>query len=190
MGRPKSYDPETAIIAVKELFWLQGYEGTSLQDIERATGLAKQSLYREFGDKRGIYLAALRHYEQHEAAEAARILGEHPSARKGFAALFASVIAEARGRDRRGCFLCNAGADRTMIDATIGTAVSDAMERLAMTFARKIDDRDPHHARSRALLAAYIGLRIQVRAGSSHAALAATVDHLLESFFQGGSSAA
>ena len=76
MGRPKNFDPETAIAAVKELFWLQGYEGTSLHDIERATGLAKQSLYREFGDKRGIYLAALRHYEQHEAAEAARLRRE------------------------------------------------------------------------------------------------------------------
>lgn len=183
MGRPKNFDPETAIAAVKELFWLQGYEGTSLQDIELATGLAKQSLYREFGDKRGIYLAALRHYEQHEAAEAARVLAQHDNPRDAFAALFAIVIAEAESSHRRGCFLCNAGADRTMIDPAIGTAVSDAMERLAFTFARKLDDADPLLGRARALVAFYVGLRISVRAGSAFDPLVATVRHGIGVFF-------
>ena len=183
MGRPKNFDPETAIAAVKELFWLQGYEGTSLHDIELATGLAKQSLYREFGDKRGIYLAALRHYEQNEAAEAARLLGQHADPRRAFAALFMAVIAEALDIHRRGCFLCNAGADRTMIDPAIGTAVSDAMERLAQTFAKKIGDTDPMLARARTLAAAYIGLRIQVRSGAQYAMLHAAVEYCINLFF-------
>lgn len=183
MGRPKNFDPETAIAAVKELFWLHGYEGTSLQDIERATGLAKQSLYRQYGDKRGIYLAALRHYEQHEAAEAARLLARHADPREAFASLFAAVIAEAQDSHRRGCFLCNAGADHTMIDPAIGTAVSDAMERLVLTFARKLGDSDPLLARSRALVVIYVGLRISVRAGGAYDPLIATVRHCLDMFF-------
>lgn len=183
MGRPKNFDPETAIAAVKELFWLHGYEGTSLQDIERATGLAKQSLYRQYGDKRGIYLAALRHHEQHEAAEAARLLARHADPREAFASLFAAVIAEAQDSHRRGCFLCNAGADRTMIDPAIGTAVSDAMERLVLTFARKLGDSDPLLARSRALVVIYVGLRISVRAGGAYDPLIATVRHCLDMFF-------
>lgn len=183
MGRPKSFEPDSAIAAVKELFWLQGYEGTSLHDIERVTGLAKQSLYREFGDKRGIYLAALRHYEQHEAAEAGRLLHEHATARGAFAALFASVIAEAKGSQRRGCFLCNAGADRTMIDPTISKAVSDAMQRLIMTFARKISEDGPKYPSATALAASYIGLRILVRAGATFDVLETTVVALLAKHF-------
>lgn len=185
MGRPKTFDPERAIAAVKDLFWLQGYEGTSLNDIEQATGLAKQSLYREFGNKRGIYLAALRHYEQHEAAEAGHLLNRYEEPADAFQALFASVIAEAKHSERRGCFLCNAGADRTAIDPAIGAAVSDAMERLVLSFARKTEDRDPLLPHARTLVAAYIGLRIQVRSGSSFASLEATVKRLIASFFDG-----
>ncbi len=184
MGRPKNFEPDVAIAAAKEVFWLQGYEGTSLHDIERVTGLAKQSLYREFGDKRGIYLAALRHYEQHEAAEAGRLLDGHATAKDAFAALFAAVIAEAKGSERRGCFLCNAGADRTMIDPAISKAVSEAMQRLIMTFARKIGEVGPSYPSAGALTASYIGLRILVRAGATLSVLEAAVDALLAKHFE------
>lgn len=183
MGRPKNFEPDSAIAAVKELFWLQGYEGTSLHDIERVTGLAKQSLYREFGDKRGIYLAALRHYEQHEAAEAASLLSGHETARDAFAALFAAIIQEARGSERRGCFLCNAGADRTMIDPTISKVVSEAMQRLIMTFGRRLDEMGPIYPMATGLAASYIGVRILVRAGTTFSVLEAAVDALLLKHF-------
>lgn len=70
-----------------------------------------------------------------------------------------------------------------MIDPAIGTAVSDAMERLAFTFARKLDDADPLLGRARALVAFYVGLRISVRAGCAFDPLVATVRHGIGVFF-------
>ena len=45
------------------LFWRVGYGATSIQDLERATKLRRGSLYNAFGDKEGLFVAALKRYD-------------------------------------------------------------------------------------------------------------------------------
>ncbi|GLQ88778.1 TetR/AcrR family transcriptional regulator [Dyella flagellata] len=61
-GRPRAYDPETALRAAAEAFWKTGYSGTSLDDISAATGMNRPSLSAAFGDKHDIYVKALNAY--------------------------------------------------------------------------------------------------------------------------------
>src|SRR5262245_55977315 len=61
-GRPRAYDPETALQNAIDVFWQTGYSGTSLDDLSAATGMNRPSLYAAFGDKRALYLKALDHY--------------------------------------------------------------------------------------------------------------------------------
>jgi TetR/AcrR family transcriptional regulator, copper-responsive repressor len=58
-GRPRAYDPDAALRAARDVFWVKGYAATSLDDIAQATGMNRPSLYAAFGDKDAIYLAAL-----------------------------------------------------------------------------------------------------------------------------------
>lgn len=58
-GRPRKYDPETALSAASSVFWRKGYEAASLDDLAAATGMNRPSLYAAFGDKEQLYLAAL-----------------------------------------------------------------------------------------------------------------------------------
>ena len=44
------------------VFWKHGFADTSLQDLERATGVNKSGLYTEFRDKEDLFVACLRHY--------------------------------------------------------------------------------------------------------------------------------
>ena len=44
------------------VFWKHGFSDTSLQDLERATGVNKSGLYSEFRDKEDLFVACLRHY--------------------------------------------------------------------------------------------------------------------------------
>ncbi|MFA9200543.1 MAG: TetR/AcrR family transcriptional regulator [Cypionkella sp.] len=62
MPRPASFDREEALDAVMRTFWEHGFEATSLDRIERATGLKRQSLYNAFGDKEAMFAAALDRY--------------------------------------------------------------------------------------------------------------------------------
>ena len=45
-------------------FWRHGFEGSSVEELERATGLGRSSLYNTFGNKRALFLAALDRYAQ------------------------------------------------------------------------------------------------------------------------------
>lgn len=44
------------------MFWEQGFAATSLQDLERATGVNRSGLYSEFADKDALYVATPDHY--------------------------------------------------------------------------------------------------------------------------------
>lgn len=61
-GRPRKTDPNGALETSMKLFWAKGFEGTSMNDLAVATGMAKPGLYATFGDKEALYTKALTHY--------------------------------------------------------------------------------------------------------------------------------
>ena len=63
-GRPRAYEPQSALRRAALAFWKTGYSGTSLEDIAAATGMNRPSLHAAFGDKHEIYVKALRDYWQ------------------------------------------------------------------------------------------------------------------------------
>ncbi|MFK5956185.1 MAG: TetR/AcrR family transcriptional regulator [Planctomycetota bacterium] len=64
MSRPKSFDPEIALQNAMQVFWLHGFEATSIQMLLDAMGIERFSLYSTFGDKRSLFLAALGLYDR------------------------------------------------------------------------------------------------------------------------------
>ena len=62
MARTKEFDVDAALDRAIELFWAQGYEATSLNDLLDHMEIGRQSLYDTFGDKHALFLAALDRY--------------------------------------------------------------------------------------------------------------------------------
>jgi AcrR family transcriptional regulator len=62
MGRPKNFSREGVLEKALPVFWKHGFAETSLQELEKATGVNKSGLYAEFADKGDLYLESLRHY--------------------------------------------------------------------------------------------------------------------------------
>lgn len=60
MGRKKKFNQQDVLTAIGETFITYGYEGTSLDDLVKATGLLRGSLYSTFGSKRRMFIAVLR----------------------------------------------------------------------------------------------------------------------------------
>lgn len=71
MARPRTFDEDTVIRAARDQFRRCGYSGTSLDDLVKATGLAKASIYNAFGDKHALYIRAFDNY----CTEAVEALG-------------------------------------------------------------------------------------------------------------------
>jgi TetR/AcrR family transcriptional repressor of nem operon len=64
MAGKKRFDEEAVLNALVQTFWARGYEATSIEDLERATGLRRQSLYGAFGPKEAMYARAMDRYFQ------------------------------------------------------------------------------------------------------------------------------
>lgn len=63
-GRKLSFDPDVALEQMMRVFWQQGYAATSVDDLCRAVGVPKPSLYSYFGDKEQILIQALQLFSE------------------------------------------------------------------------------------------------------------------------------
>ncbi|MFL4904970.1 TetR/AcrR family transcriptional regulator [Streptomyces sp. MMS24-I2-30] len=61
-GRPRRYDPDTALDAAMLVFWARGYEGTSMSDLTAAMGMSTPSIYGAFGDKETLFKRVVERY--------------------------------------------------------------------------------------------------------------------------------
>ena len=65
-GRPKNFSRQEVLEKAMPVFWKYGFADTSLQELERATGVNKSGLYTEFRDKEDLFVACLRHYVENQ----------------------------------------------------------------------------------------------------------------------------
>jgi len=61
-GRPRKLDTDIVLDTALRLFWKNGYDATSMNDISAVTGMAKPGLYASFGNKDALYSMALDRY--------------------------------------------------------------------------------------------------------------------------------
>lgn len=80
-GRKRSFEPEAVLDQAMQVFWRQGYAGTSYSDLTAATGLNKPSLYAAFGDKEALFAAALERYSTGPNADAVAAFEQTPDFR-------------------------------------------------------------------------------------------------------------
>ena len=138
MARPKEFNPEHALEKAMRLFWQSGYENTSLDALMRETGVARQSLYDTFGDKRSLYLKALAHYRDQTNSAMQTMLNEIPSVKEGFAKLLYGLAAETREQHERGCLLLSANLQRDTKDAVLRDFLRDNQTRVEEIFVRAL----------------------------------------------------
>src|SRR3954468_20696408 len=73
-GRPRNFDETRALEKATQVFWSKGYDGVTIDDLVAGMGVGRPSLYSVFGDKRTIFLRALRAYAEAKGARAAKAL--------------------------------------------------------------------------------------------------------------------
>ena len=61
-GRPRAFDPDGALDAMVDVFWENGYLGTSYRALVDATSINQPSLYAAFGDKGALFAKVLNRY--------------------------------------------------------------------------------------------------------------------------------
>ena len=116
-GRPRAFCLDDALARAMPIFWRKGYAATSIEDLVEALQLSRSSLYDTFGDKRTLFLEALKLYSERVINATARTLNEAPSPMMGIQALFDDMIAGVDSPSGAlGCFMVNSVAELVPYD--------------------------------------------------------------------------
>jgi AcrR family transcriptional regulator len=139
-GRPRSYDPDTALAQAMTVFWKAGYSGTSLDDITAGTGLNRPSLYGAFGDKHALYLQTLERYWQAGRAGLADALSREVPLREALRGVYERALALYLPKDdgARGCFLIGTALTEAALDADVRKLLRDALHDFDNAFEERI----------------------------------------------------
>lgn len=114
MVRPREFDEAEVLDQAVEVFWSRGYEGTSISDLEAATGLGRQSLYNAFGGKKELFARAVERYRTRADAHRRAIPEAGLAAVRSFFETSVEFLStEGAGR---GCFLGRVRLDAAAVE--------------------------------------------------------------------------
>jgi AcrR family transcriptional regulator len=91
-GRPRSFDELEALEKAVQVFWSKGYDGVTIDDLVDGMGVGRPSLYAVFGDKRTLFLRALRAYAEKKGALAAKALLSPQALRASLASFMRQAV--------------------------------------------------------------------------------------------------
>ena len=105
-GRPRSFDETGALEKATQVFRSKGYDGVTIDDLVAGMGVGRPSLYAVFGDKRAIFLRALRAYAERKGALAAKALLSPGALRNSLASFLRQAVKSATEKGSApGCLL-------------------------------------------------------------------------------------
>ena len=144
MGRPRSFSREEVLEKAMPVFWKHGFADTSLQDLERATGVNKSGLYAEFRDKEDLFVECLRHYL--ESQEKRGLLSKEPLGWNNVES-FLKNGPLSKG-DQQGCFSVNSMREFAILPSEAYGAVTENRALLERLLAMNIAAEKPRMAPS------------------------------------------
>jgi AcrR family transcriptional regulator len=139
MGRPKKFSREQVLEKAMPVFWKHGFSDTSLQELERATGVNKSGLYSEFRDKEDLFVACLRHYL--EGQEKRGLLTKEPLGWNNVEAFLKH--GPVNKAELKGCFAVNSMREFAILPNQAHAVVAENRARLQQLLARNIEAEKP-----------------------------------------------
>ncbi|MET0795415.1 MAG: TetR/AcrR family transcriptional regulator, partial [Polyangiaceae bacterium] len=138
-GRPRSFDEEQVLDRAMFLFWKKGYEGTGLVELERATGLGRQSLYGAFGDKRALFLCVVEHYfDRVLKPYVLDVLDAPGPARANVERIFQQWQTTAEAPEFHGCLVGNSVPEFGAEDVEMSDVLRRKLELMEAAFSRAL----------------------------------------------------
>lgn len=190
-GRPREFDLDDALDQAIEVFWRQGYEGTTLDDLTGAMGINRPSLYAAFGNKESTFKSAVARYATVDMAYVGEALAEPTARAAAEHYLRANVDAITTPGRPAGCLSIQGGLSGSPDDESVIAFLNDSRQagerQLADRFRRAIAEGNLPSTEDPAELAKYLatasaGLAVQAAAGTPHEQLMTVAERILRAF--------
>lgn len=124
MARNKEFDEKEALRRAMELFWKQGYEKTSMQDLVNYMGIHRRSIYDTFGDKHTLFIRALSHYVEVMDERIKNNIKPELTVKQAIRKLFEMVIYP-NDKQPKGCLTVNTAVELSLLDQEVSEKVTE-----------------------------------------------------------------
>jgi len=173
MSRPREFEEDAVLDAVRDCFWAGGYQATSMRDLAEHTGLTTASLYNAFGDKHALYRAVLERYTTTGLARFSEMFESGLAPLQVLEAFFAAIVREALDdKQRKGCLAVNTALEVAPHDDDLKRLVTQGFQRLEAHLEQcvaagqadgSIQSTQSSGDLAKMLLCAVLGLRVLAR---------------------------
>lgn len=187
MARNKEFDVNQVLRKAMEIFWQQGYEKTSMQQLVDYMGIHRRSIYDTFGDKRTLFLSTLSHYEELITSETKKRVTSKFLVKQGIREIFNMIIYPDLDLPK-GCLSVNTAVELSLIDEEIATKIADMFTKTEVLFYDllkigqengEISKRHDPKLLSSFLHNSLVGLRVLVKVEADKKKLESIVDMTL-----------
>ncbi len=180
-GRPRQYDEAAVVQAAIPVFIANGFEATTLADLEEATGVDRSTLYNSLGGKKGLFeRAASAYLDSAERGLFGPLLADAGDPLDSLAALFERLRSGVGARDDSdGCLIVNDMVGGALPEASaryremLETGLRAALQRAAASGAMPSERVE---ARLSLLEAAVLAANLVARQSGSADEVAAILD--------------
>ncbi len=153
MARPREFDQDVVLRQAMELFWKQGYQATSLDDLVMHLGIGRASLYGAFGSKRQLFLDALDLYIQDRVTLIGTALARPGPVKPTLERVIDGFVRRGLDPDLPGCLVVNSAAELASNDPEVASRIRETWTQLEVALASALTrardqgelpaDRDP-----------------------------------------------
>lgn len=138
MARLKEFIPEEKLVLARNLFWEKGFNATSMDDLVKATGLARASIYHTYGDKRTLFILCLQDYFKFVEADNALAIAGVTSSKTALEKLIERVLFRTINSGQA-CMGVKSSFELALKDEQIGNILRLAVEKNIGMYAKLID---------------------------------------------------
>jgi AcrR family transcriptional regulator len=190
-GRPREFELDDALDRAIEVFWRQGYEGTTLDDLTSAMEISRPSLYAAFGNKEETFKRAVQRYAVIDMAYVGDAIAQPTARAVAEHYLRSNVAAITNPQKPAGCLSIQGGLAGSPEHQRIVSFLTDSRNtgesHFAERFQRAIDEGDLSRDEDARELAKYLatvtsGLAVQAASGATRAELMPIAERALAAF--------
>ena len=122
MARKREFDESEALKQAMQLFWVQGYEKTSMEDLVHHMGVHRKSIYDTFGNKHELFVKALEYYRTTIGQQLLQHVETENTAFGKIKAIFDYALSN-NIEQAKGCLIVNTGVELSLHDKGIAEIV-------------------------------------------------------------------
>lgn len=134
MARSKEFEENVVLEKAMKLFWEQGYEKTSMNDLVEHMGIHRRSLYDTFTDKHTLFLKAMDRFKERTDARLAAGVKQSKTAKEALQFIF-EYMGNGEEETPPGCMFVNSAVELACRDEDVDARSVEAFDKIEQLLA-------------------------------------------------------